>query len=134
MRLYAKTTPLVAFVLIALLVLPRDVYAQEHVVSPADLQKQLEAASDARKKNLAKMDRFFSIPRVKKAFESSGFTYSTIQKAIPQLSDDELARLAARAEKAQRDFEAGALTNQEITYIIIALATAVIILVIVEAK
>jgi hypothetical protein len=134
MRLYAKTTPLIVFVLTALLILPRDVYAEDHVVSPADLQEQMEAASDARQKNLAKMDHFFSVPRVKKALESSGLAYSAIQKAIPQLSDDELARLASRAEKAQRDFEAGALTNQEITYIIIALATAVIILVIVEAK
>jgi len=50
------------------------------------------------------------------------------------LNDQELARLAARAEKANSDFAAGSLTNQELTYIVIALGTAVLILVIVAAR
>jgi hypothetical protein len=50
------------------------------------------------------------------------------------LNDKELARLAAQAEKVQADVAAGALDNhQQISYIIIALATAVLILVIVVA-
>ena len=54
-----------------------------------------------------------------------------VTAALPLLGDEELAQLASRAERAQADFAAGALSNQEITYILIALATAVIILVIV---
>jgi len=50
------------------------------------------------------------------------------------LSDEELARLAARTEKVRKDFAAGALTNQQITYIIIALATALIVVIIVVAR
>jgi hypothetical protein len=43
-------------------------------------------------------------------------------------------RLVARTDKLQHDVAAGALSNQQITYILIALATAVIILVIVAAR
>ncbi len=56
-----------------------------------------------------------------------------VTKAIPTLTDEDLARLAQRAASAESDFAAGALSNQELTYIVIALATAVVILVIVAA-
>jgi len=49
-------------------------------------------------------------------------------------SPDVWARLAARTEKVRKDFAAGALTNQQITYIIIALATALIVVIIVVAR
>ena len=47
--------------------------------------------------------------------------------------DEELARLAARTDKVQRDMAAGALTNQQITYILIALGTAVLVLILVKS-
>jgi hypothetical protein len=56
-----------------------------------------------------------------------------VEKAIPLLNDEELDRLASQCSQVESDISAGALSNQEITYIIIALATAVIILVIVVA-
>ena len=57
-----------------------------------------------------------------------------VVNALNLLSDEEVARLAARSTKIQKDVAAGVLSNQEITYILIALATAVLILVIVEAR
>jgi hypothetical protein len=68
-----------------------------------------------------------------KAIKRAGFDRNTVVRAVATLSDDELSRLSARAERAQQDLAAGALSNQELTYIVIALATAVIILVIVAA-
>ena len=58
---------------------------------------------------------------------------SKVEKAIPLLNDEELSRLASQCRQVESDISAGALSNQEITYILIALATAVIILVIVVA-
>ena len=55
----------------------------------------------------------------------------TVQNAAtaPQaLDDEEVAELAKRAEDPGREVAGGALTNQQLTYIVIALATAVIIL------
>ena len=58
---------------------------------------------------------------------------SKVEKAIPLLSDEELSQLASQCRQVGNDISAGSLSNQEITYILIALATAVIILVIVVA-
>jgi len=43
------------------------------------------------------------------------------------LSDAELARLAARADKAQRDFAAGALSKEALLIVAIAVIVVVVI-------
>jgi hypothetical protein len=103
--------------------------AQNHVVSPAELQQATASVAHTRQQNITKVEKFFSSGRAPKALKSAHLDPTQIKKAVPSLSDQELARLASRAEKAQKDFAAGALTNQQITYILIALATAVIVLV-----
>ena len=64
---------------------------------------------------------------------AAGTSSTQVKTAVSQLNDDELARLQSRTEKVQRDLAAGSLTNQELTYIIIALATAVIVILILKA-
>jgi hypothetical protein len=49
------------------------------------------------------------------------------------MSPEELARLAEKTNQIQNDFAAGSLTNQQLTYIVIALGTAVLVLLIVAA-
>ena len=105
----------------------------QHIVSTTDLQKDVVAAAAARQANKAKVEAFLSSPRARRALKKVGMSYSVVQSAIPQLSPDELASLAARADQAQQEFQAGTLTNQQITYIIIALATAVVVILIVKA-
>lgn len=108
--------------------------AETHVVSAAELHQRAASATQARQDNLAKIGKFLSLPPVQSALGAVKMDSAQVQKAVPLLSDEELARLAARADAAQADFAAGALSNEHLTYIVIALATAVIILVIVEAK
>lgn len=108
-------------------------WAQEHVVTSSDLQKDVNQAARTRRSQESKIEAFLQTPRAKKALAAANIDYTTVKKGLPLLSDRELADLSARADKAQSDFSAGALTNQQLTYIIIALATAVIILVIIEA-
>jgi hypothetical protein len=103
----------------------------DHIVSTGDLQKAVRASVRTRQDNLAKIDQFFAAEPARKAFETVKLDPVKVSQAVSFLSDEELARLAAQADKVQRDVAAGALTNQQITYILIALATAVIILVIV---
>ena len=119
---------LVTFTL-GLLLLPLDakLQAQDHVVPAADLQQQIQNTAHARERNLAKVQKFFSEECVKKALKTTRMDPQKIQKAIPSLSDEELARLASQTDKVQRDIAAGALTNTQITYIIIALATALLV-------
>jgi hypothetical protein len=70
---------------------------------------------------------------VRKTLEKTPVDLEQIQESIPFLDDAELAMLASQIDSVDDGIEAGALTNQQITYILIALATAVIILVIVAA-
>jgi hypothetical protein len=106
---------------------------EDHLVSPTELHDTLTKSAQTRQKNLEKVQRFFSSERVRKTLASTEIDLKKVENTVHQLNDKELARLATQAEKVQADVAAGALDNQEITYIIIALATAVLILVIVVA-
>lgn len=108
-------------------------WAQDHVVTSSDLQKDLNKAAQTRRAQEAKIDAFLQTPQAKKALAAANIDYKTVEKGVPLLNDHELAQLSARADKAQSDFAAGSLTNEQLTYIIIALATAVIVLIIVKA-
>jgi hypothetical protein len=110
-----------------------QVRGEDHVVSPSELDQTLLHSAKNRQANLEKIQQFFSSELSRKALAPGHGELNKVQKALPQLSDEELARLAAQTQKVEADIAAGALTNQEITYILIALATAVIILVLVAA-
>lgn len=106
----------------------------DHIVPAPDLHQAVRAAAQVRQDHLNKLDKFFATEPARKAMETVKLDPAKVSQALALLSDDELARLAAQSDKIQHDVAAGALTNQEITYILIALATAVIILVIVAVK
>jgi len=112
---------------------PSILLAQEHVVTAADLQSELSKSAATRQANLAKVRNFLSSEPARKALKSAKIDQQKVEKAVPYLSDEELARLAARTDKVQRDMAAGALNNQQITYILIALGTAVLVLILVKA-
>jgi hypothetical protein len=123
---------LIVFALFILGMLPVAAQATgDHIVPASDLQQAVRATAQARQDNLARLDQFFSSQPARKAFETVKLDSAKVTEALAFLSDEELARFAARADRLQQDVAAGALTNQQITYILIALATAVIILVIV---
>ena len=108
-------------------------FADEHAVSAADLHQALVDSAKTRQTNVETVQKFFSSKVVEKALSRQIVSVSKVEKAIPFLSDEELSRLASQCRQVDSDISAGALTNQEITYILIALATAVIILVLVAA-
>jgi hypothetical protein len=107
--------------------------ADDHAVSAADLHQVLVDSAKTRQMNVETVQKFFSSRIVKNALSNQIVTASKVEKAIPLLNDEELSRLASQCRQVDSDISAGALSNQEITYILIALATAVIILVIVVA-
>lgn len=112
-----------------LLLAPSLVAAENHVVSRADLQQATLSVARTRQQNITQVEKFFSSKRAEKALKSAHLDPVQIKNAVPSLSNQELARLASRAEKAQKNFAAGALTNTQITYILIALGTAVVVLI-----
>ncbi len=123
-----------ACTLIAVFAVPQDALADEHVVTPSDLHQQALAAAKSRQEKIQSVQKFFNSETAQKALKSAGMDTGKLQNAVAQMSDEELAQLAAKTGAAQKDFAAGALTNQQLTYIIIALATAVLILIIIKAR
>jgi hypothetical protein len=115
-----------------LLAIPQNAMAQNHVVSSSDIQKDVAAASTSREKEVAQLESFFSSPQAQKAMKSVHATYQQVEAAIQQLNSDDLARLSARSEIAQKDFAAGRLADRDL--IIIALAILALILIIVAVR
>lgn len=112
---------------------PASLFAETaHVVSPADLHAKAAASSQVRQQNVAKVREFLSGPVASDALQKAHIDASQVKRAVSQLDDQELAQLAAKADKAQKDFAAGYLSTIDIALII--LGVALIILIIVIAK
>jgi len=107
-------------------------YAQTPLVTHDELKQALVHAANTRKDNLEQVKSFFSSDTASKALATAHLDSNRIQKGLSTLSSEDLAKLAAQTRQAQNDFAAGALTNQQITYILIALGTAVIVLIAVK--
>lgn len=107
--------------------------AQSSIVKPSELRDALKNEAGTRQKNLDQVKSFFGSEPVRKALSATAMDSSQIQRALSSLSPDEVAQLAARTQKIQSDFAAGSLTNEQLTYIVIALGTAVLVLLIVKA-
>lgn len=120
---------LIASLLVAFFLFPSNLMAQKHVVSPADLQKEVVAASQTRQQNLKTVQEFLSMPLAEKAMRQAKIDPQQVQTAIPTLNDDDLAQLAARANRAQTDFAAGDLSQKDLIWIILAIAVLVLIIV-----
>ena len=127
LRLHARGAT--AVVLATLFFVPADLVAQSHVVTPADLQKEVVAASQARQRNLEAVQQFLSTPAAEKAMKSAQVDPKEVRTAVSTLNDQELARLAARADKAQADFAAGRIEERDLILIILAIVALVLIIV-----
>ena len=119
---------LISVLTVSLLTYP-GLAAEDHVVGPSELKAAVHEASQAREADLAAVRGFLSSEPAAGTLRSMHLDPVKVERAVSQLDDQELARLASRAGQIQKDLAAGALTNQQITYILIALATAVIVLI-----
>ena len=122
---------LAACALIAL-VIPQAVAAETHVVSPTDLQKQMVAAAQSRHSRIAQVTQFLSTDKAQKAVTSAGLDLQQVKTAVATLSDDDLAQLSARVNKAQSDFAAGNITDHDL--VLITLGIVVLVLIIVAVR
>ena len=127
LRQYKRSV--IAVVLVAFFLVPANLLAQSHVVTPADLQKEVVTASQARQHNLEAVQEFLSTSAAKKAMKSAQIDPQQVKTAVSTLSDQELARLAARADKAHADFAAGRIEERDLILIILAIVALVLIIV-----
>ncbi len=123
---------LLAVGLSALMTFPQGAIAQDHVVSSSDVKKDLQAATAERKRQLAQVDGFLETSEAKKALADAHIDYQQVHAAVQSLSDEDLARVTAKTDQAQKDFAAGDFSNHDL--ILLILAVAVLILIIVAVR
>ena len=104
--------------------------AQDHLVSPQVMQKQMADSATARQKNIETVRSFLSSPVADRAMRDAHYSPEQVKNAIPSLSDQEIASLAARSTDAQQKFAAGALTRPELALIVIALVVLIVVIIV----
>jgi hypothetical protein len=110
---------------------PQTLVAQPQQVTAAELRDAVKRSATVRQGNLDQVRSFFADPKITKILKDAHLDSVRIDKAMSTLDASELSKLAARTSQVQRDFAAGALTNQQLTYIVIAIGAAVIVLILV---
>ncbi len=118
-----------AAVLVLAFAVPQTLTAQDaqHLVSPSDLQKATVDASQTRQQNLDTLNNFLSTDQAGQALQSAHVSAQQVKKAVAGLSDEELAQLASRAQKAQNDFAAGMGDHDMLLVILVVVILIVII-------
>ena len=88
---------------------PQQIVAQNHVVPPAQIQNDLSSSSATRQQNEKQLKSFLSMQEMQQAMKAKGINPQQVTNAVSQLNNADLARLAAKSQKAQRDFAAGTI-------------------------
>lgn len=105
------------------------ILAQTHVVSQNELHGELVNTGQSRERNIQKVKSMFSSKERKAALEASKISPERVDAAISTLDDEELAKLAARADKLNEDFAAGSISDRDLIYILIGVAVLILIIV-----
>ena len=114
----------------ALVVAPGALAQQaDHMVSPQAMQQDLTASAAQRAQNQQQIQDLFAQPRVQQALRAARIAPEQVQRAVSQLSDADLARLAARSAAAQKDFAAGNISDHDLLIILVCIAALLLVIV-----
>lgn len=107
----------------------RNGMAQNHVVSPAQIQSDVATSSTARQENQRQIKSFLSSQEAQRALKTANINPQQVMNAVSQLNDSDLASLAARSNQAQRDFAAGNINDHDLLIILVCIAALLLIIV-----
>jgi len=93
---------------------PARAQDQPHVVSLGELGKDAARQAQTRQANEQALRTLLSSEQGEKALKSSKLDYQKVDKAIGQLSDEDLAKLGERSRRAQADFAAGRMSDRDL--------------------
>ena len=100
----------------------------DHIVSAPALHRAVREAAQVRQTNLAKIDKFLGTEPAKQALSGLKLDSAQVSQAASVLTDEELSRLAAQAEKLQGDVAAGEIGKRQVVkYAVLGAATAIIV-------
>jgi len=107
--------------------IPARAQDKQHVVSLSDLNKDAARPAQTRQANEEAVRTLLSSDTGQKALKSAHLDYQKVDKAVGQLSDEDLAKLAERSRQAQADFAAGRISDRDLLWIIL-IAIGIIVL------
>jgi hypothetical protein len=110
---------LVAPLIAALVFLPVQAPAADHVVSGADVSARLGEAAAARQADLAELNVFLGSPAGQQAARVAGADPAALQARLVHLSDAEARDLANRARTLKGDPAASGMSGAAIAWIIV---------------
>ena len=106
---------------------PARAQDQPHVVSLGELGKDAARPAQTRQANEQAVRTLLPSDQGQKALESAKLDFQKVDKAIGQLSDEDLAKLAERSRQTQADFAAGRISDRDLLWIIV-IALGIIVL------
>jgi hypothetical protein len=129
MRFFAKTgvSLLVAALVFMMAAIPLRGQEKQHVVSLSDLNKDAARPAQTRQANEEAVRTLLSSDPGQKALKSAGVDYQKVDRAVGQMTDEDVAKLAERSRRAQNDFAAGRISDRDLMWIIV-IALGIIIL------
>jgi hypothetical protein len=128
-RLKMCVSMLAIAALLGLAGIPARAQDKQHVVSLSDLNKDAARPTQTRQANEETVRTLLSSDQAQKALKSANLDYQKVDKAVGQLSDEDLAKLAERSRRAQSDFAAGRISDRDLLWIIV-IAIGIIVLVV----
>lgn len=99
----------------------------QHVVSMDELNKDAARPAQTRHSNEQAVRLLLSSDAGQKALKSANVDYAKVDKAVSQLSDEDLAKLAERSRQAQSEFAAGRISDRDLLWIILIIVAVLII-------
>jgi hypothetical protein len=133
MSIWKTGKALLTIALCLCLLAPVDVRASQ-IVTPGELHQDLLKSWEEREQNLATLKGLLSSDAAREMVAKTGSDYGKVMQALPNLSDEELSKLASQARVAQANFAAG-MSDREIVnvLIIVLLVVAIVVLIVAVA-
>jgi hypothetical protein len=100
---------------------------QQHVVSLDELTRDTARPGETRRADEASVRDLLSSEVAQEALRSAKVDYHKVDQAIAELSDEDLARVAARSRQAQGDFAAGGIKSTLIVAIVLIVVLIVVL-------
>jgi hypothetical protein len=100
---------------------------KQHVVSLDELKKDAARPVATRQANEAAVRELLSSKQGQQALKSARVDLQQVDKAIGQLSDEDVAKLAERSRQARADFAAGRLSDRDLLWIILIIVGVIIL-------
>jgi hypothetical protein len=99
----------------------------QHVVSLDELNKDAAQPAQSRQADESAIRNLLKTSEGEQALKQAKVDYVRVDKAIGQLSDEDVAKLGSRARQAQTDFAAGGIGATLLIVIILIIVLAIVL-------